>query len=573
MTLTQCSHIARKRGVYYFRRRLPHPHRGDVALSLSTRNFRTAEYLAELLASAFEELVAHSMSTLDLQPILSEYLRERLAFARSKLLKTPYGRAAFNSSADRYASPVDADVAAAEHMIEQFKEDLRKRDGRSIEPVMKRLADAKGVPEDQHHELSLGMLQASLQVQEQMLIWLRNGVTAPIDPSHPPPALIARPENSPKAAKSPEPKSPKDASPLLSELLPSFLTAMDRVWKGQTMAQNKATYRMFQEVCGDRPIGSYQRRDLSLFYQTLCALPALYAKKAAWRDLPLVEVAEIIKNSGDERLAMKTVKRHFGAMGRLFDHSKTHGEFEGDNPAYGFEFPTAKGRAKEDRDMWQGEKLTALFNSPVWRGCQSEARRSTPGSLIIKDEKYWLPLLGLYHGNRLEEFAQLHREDVKQEYDICYLDINDDGEKQLKNAQSKRRVPLHPKLKEMGFIQYVEATAPNVGDRVFPNLQPGGPDNKLGYYFTKWWSQYRRAVGVYDKKLNYHSFRHGVTTKLFSADVQEAFVDELTGHEGTTTSRKVYLKGLPLEALYEAICKVEWPEVALPVIVVNRCYS
>ena len=84
----------------------------------------------------------------------------------------------------------------------------------------------------------------------------------------------------------------------------------------------------------------------------------------------------------------------------------------------------------------------------------------------------------------LKSFAQLHREDVKQEDDIWYLDINDDGEKQIKNAQSKRRVPLHPKLKAMGFLQYVKSTAPNVGDRVFPKPRPGGPDNKLGYYLT-----------------------------------------------------------------------------------------
>ena len=59
----------------------------------------------------------------------------------------------------------------------------------------------------------------------------------------------------------------------------------------------------------------------------------------------------------------------------------------------------------------------------------------------------------------------------------------------------------------------------------------------------------------------YRSFRHGVTTKLYEAGVSEAVVDELTGHEGTGTSRTVYNKGFPLAVLRDAIAKVEWPKV------------
>jgi len=44
--LTQRSHIAVKRGVYFYRRRLPSPHRGDIAVSLRTKGFREAQHLA-----------------------------------------------------------------------------------------------------------------------------------------------------------------------------------------------------------------------------------------------------------------------------------------------------------------------------------------------------------------------------------------------------------------------------------------------------------------------------------------------------------------------------------------------
>ncbi|WP_243047993.1 hypothetical protein [Dyella sp. RRB7] len=54
-----------------------------------------------------------------------------------------------------------------------------------------------------------------------------------------------------------------------------------------------------------------------------------------------------------------------------------------------------------------------------------------------------------------------------------------------------------------------------------------------------------------------------MTTKLYAADVSEPIIDELTGHEGQGTSRRVYKKDMPLTKLHAAIVKVEWPEVAL----------
>ena len=53
-----------------------------------------------------------------------------------------------------------------------------------------------------------------------------------------------------------------------------------------------------------------------------------------------------------------------------------------------------------------------------------------------------------------------------------------------------------------------------------------------------------------------------MTTKLFAAEVMDVFVDELTGHEGKGTSRAIYTKEMPLRKLFDAICKIDWPEVA-----------
>ncbi|MGE4480817.1 site-specific integrase [Acidocella sp.] len=153
---------------------------------------------------------------------------------------------------------------------------------------------------------------------------------------------------------------------------------------------------------------------------------------------------------------------------------------------------------------------------------------------------FWLPLLGAFHGNRLEEFAQLRGEDVGQEGEVWFLNITDADGRQLKNQQSRRRVPLHSELIRLGFLDYVQATAIAPDAPVFPDLRPGGPDQKRGFYFSKDFSRYLRNASIYQKELDYHSFRHSVTTKLYEAEVNEGRIDLLTGHESGGESRKWY---------------------------------
>ena len=81
--LPQCSHITRKRGVYYYRRRLPRDTKAEVTVSLRTRHFRQAQWLAAKLDRAFREVIAsvsENKKTQDVQRIAREYLKDKLEF-------------------------------------------------------------------------------------------------------------------------------------------------------------------------------------------------------------------------------------------------------------------------------------------------------------------------------------------------------------------------------------------------------------------------------------------------------------------------------------------------------------
>lgn len=567
--LPQCSHITRKRGRFYYRRRLPNPHIGEVVLALRTVNYREAEHLARVVDSAFARFLdAHMEKDLDeklrgiLQETLSATLKQELQRhqqtpATVPLYDTWRGHAALYGMTEASDDVREGDLKAIDQVIAGRRFMFAERVVEYMADWAKAIAKEYGLPQEAFAALKFGLAQIDLQKLEKGREWLIRGPVEQIE--LPTAQSLAMRDDKGNKLDATSPTKP------LSELLPSFLEFMttEEGWRGQTLAQNKATYRMFMAHCGDRAPRQYARSDLTSFYDTLRQLPAAYSRSPELRGLPPAEIIERTRGQTGDRLTMETVKRHFSALGRLFSYLKRRGETHGENPAHGFEFPQ-KGRANGKRKMWEGERLTKLFASPVWTGCKSQTRRSTPGELIIRDDKFWLPILGLYHGNRLEEFAQLRREDIRRDNGIWYFDINDEGERQTKNEQSNRRVPVHPRVIELGFLRYIEQAAPKATDLVFPDLRPGGPDNKLGFYFTKWWSRYRQDIGVYEKGLDYHSFRHGVTTKLYAAGLSDAIVDELAGHEGQGTSRAVYKKEMPLRVLAEAMSKIEWPEICIP---------
>lgn len=375
-----------------------------------------------------------------------------------------------------------------------------------------------------------------------------------------PSAGLASSSNQPRFA-----SSVRSAAPLASTLIDAFgeWGRKSGGWRAGGEVQAKVSLGLYLEVCGDKPIDSYTRADGDNFRSTLRFLPRTYRKSARDREKPLTAIIAEAEANALPRLTDKTVKRHFWAVSRFFAFLSETGRLSRDaeNPGRGFSFNT-KGSARTKRDMWSGEELIRLFRSPVWTGCDPQVR-SREGAKIIRDALFWLPLLGLFHGNRLEEFAQLHRSDLGQADGVWFLDITDEGGRQLKNAQSRRRVPLHSELIRVGFLDYVARIATSPGDSLFPDLKPGGPDRKLGYGFSKQFSHYRKAIGVKRSGLDYHSFRHGVTTKLYEANVNEGWIDLLTGHENGSESRRRYLKAVSLPQLRTAIEAVTWQEVEI----------
>ncbi|WP_233902189.1 site-specific integrase [Vibrio campbellii] len=159
----------------------------------------------------------------------------------------------------------------------------------------------------------------------------------------------------------------------------------------------------------------------------------------------------------------------------------------------------------------------------------------------------------LYHGCRPSEACQIQVRDIQRGILPC-IEFTDSGNVQrLKNASSKRVIPVHPKLLELGFMQYVERRIKAKQRQLF-DLTPRGDDKD-------WSKDYRDTLGdVLDtigfkagKRATAYSFRHTFIDELKRASVEEHLVSQIVGHKHQTMTYGRYGKQLEPEQLAEAL--------------------
>jgi integrase len=208
----------------------------------------------------------------------------------------------------------------------------------------------------------------------------------------------------------------------------------------------------------------------------------------------------------------------------------------------------------EQRDPYSPDQLSKIIKSPLYTGHKSADCRYKPGPLLIRDGYFWVPLIALYSGMRLGEILQLLKSDVKEENDIWYFDVNKGDGKSLKTASSKRRVPIHRTLLDLGLLDYVQSAAQS--GRIFPEIKKGS-DGYHSHHFSKWWGRFAGHVGFKSSRTAFHSFRHNFLDALRAAETPEYINKALAGHSDNSVHSQ-YGGGAGLSQLKAAIDKVSY---------------
>lgn len=238
-------------------------------------------------------------------------------------------------------------------------------------------------------------------------------------------------------------------------------------------------------------------------------------------------------------------------------------------------------RKRKARVAFDAADIAEIFSKPAFTGFSgrvNDGYRDTPGEQVVRDAKFWMPIVALYTGARMEEIGSTLVNEIRQIEGIWVIDLldradeeNDERDRSLKNEQSRRIVPLHDRLIDLGFLDYVKRQKSDgyLFPDLIPSMTPRGQRRTVN--FSKWWGLFCKAnatvkgEGMDAKKKPFHSFRHTAIRALRHPKANPVLARLLVGHEEGEFDEinDRYGEGADIKKLKETIDLIDYPTFRL----------
>ncbi|WP_036249787.1 site-specific integrase [Methylobacter sp. BBA5.1] len=353
-------------------------------------------------------------------------------------------------------------------------------------------------------------------------------------------AAIAR---APVPAPTNSPEQQAEPLPSLSEIIKIYLDEGETLgrWKERSAEQVKATLDLLLSVVGDMPLKNMDKAVARSFKQQYMKLPANMRKKKAYRDKSITELLAM-EIPSEDRLEHNTINNNLIRISVLFNWAKNQGYID-DNPFEGLTLGKKK-RASEERQAFDKDDLIKLFESKEYqRGFRHPYQ-------------YWIPIIGLHTGMRLEEICRLQIHNFKQIDGVDCFALSQDEEWNGKTSAALRSIPIHPMMVELGLLDYVKKCRAGGKVRLFEELHPiNGEYHPVA---SKWFNRYRKRCGITDSGKVFHSFRHTLANELKQRRVPPEVTEAIMGHENNSMSYGRYGKDYRVDVMFDVIKQVDF---------------
>lgn len=329
---------------------------------------------------------------------------------------------------------------------------------------------------------------------------------------------------------------------LLSKVIDKYIKENNaqNKWKDKTRDRNTARLKLVLELIGDKPAKSVTRDDVIDCLDNLQKIPPNRTKRFPDKSAPEL----LAMNLEFKPFGVKTVRDHMTLFSTVLKWAVRLGYVDR-NVAEGVA-PRDTRSADEQRSVYSQDNLQKMYDffSPA---------PYKVGKRIITEEDKWIVLLGMYSGARMDEICRLYKEDISQIDGVWTISLVEREGKKTKTVSGVRKVPIHPQLLELGFLEYY---AKIEHERLFPSLKKG----RDGYSasFQKKFSHINRQYITEDKTQVFHSLRHNFTNGLKQAGVQEQQIGELVGHKSGSITMERYGKKYEPKVLLEVIKKLDY---------------
>jgi integrase len=477
----QSRYLLRRDGRYYFRIRVPldlrkwFGPRGEIKKSLKTNSYNDAKSLAQVWIYRGERLFTQLRSAMltddQIKQLVTDYLDETLN--ESEEMRLGGGRLfADDGEGEQGTSVIDTHLT----LLSDRVENLARGEYGAVSSVADYLLEKAGIAVDkgsrEYQKLCRETLQVVIEAMKIEIERMKGNYDNWYDRRSNPSVALATSSPSHAMLTASQEKPGVMLSTAIREYVEEHSAGEN--WTKKTQAESEGIYKLLIGVVGDRDTRELNYKTLADFRGALTGYPSNANKKKEYRGK---SVRKILQMEIAKPLSVSSVNKHIIRTGAFLKWAVKKG-YVAANFAEGLTITKRNTKEEEEREAYPKGDLLRLIQSPL-----ASFRKSKP-------ERFWIPLLGLYSGARLNELCQLHMEDIREEDGILCFDVNDKGEKRLKNASSRRVTPVHPVLLELGFKQYVEGLRKKGEPRLWPALKKGR--DGYGHAFGKWYQGFNR---------------------------------------------------------------------------------
>lgn len=317
----------------------------------------------------------------------------------------------------------------------------------------------------------------------------------------------------------------------------------------------------------DKPLADISRQDARNFLHMLEHMPPNASKQPQFRNMKPTEASRANEQAGGQTIAPATLNKHFSNF-RAFLQFCNNEKAISSNVALGLKPKPANPPKLRKREPFSLPDLRLIFGN----GYQ-EAARPKPNSksfnprLFPESARYWVPLIALFSGMRLQEICQLEVAAIGYSEDIAFISTEwdiveavDDHEtgriKHLINDNSERRIPMHPELIRLGLLKLHNKRLREKTTYLFPELKPR-KDGKVSRYLGDWFGRYTNTLGINARSKVFHSFRYCFRGAMSVANVNPDIIRQVGGWAAKYTADR-YAAHAALKRAQNEIMRVEY---------------
>jgi integrase len=340
----------------------------------------------------------------------------------------------------------------------------------------------------------------------------------------------------------------------LGEAYADYLSDPSRKRSGKSVLVYRTVGEVVMDVLGrDTPLTSINRAECRELLDLLSRLPRNARKR--WPDRSVRDAVALGETMGIAHMSIATANGHMNKFCALLNWAVKE-DLIPRNPAVGLRLPDPVGR-RDKRRPFAIDQLRLIFGSPLYTGRPRRAH-------------FWVPLIALFTGMRLNEICQIDVADLRDLGGIlCFVvtpaSLTGHQDKRIKTASSERLVPVHPALVEFGFLDYLRARKKDGDRKLFPELP-----FRHGLYsheFSRWFGRHLRNVGAAVERTCFHSFRHNFRDACREARIDREIALALGGWNGGSgwgdAIADHYGSGFEPRLLREAMCLVRYSDLDL----------